>query len=272
MGFRLSLDSALLNQMWEGDPTLTELSLIATPTSGLNAMGVRALATVLPKSKLTKLTLSDTVFVDPGVITALAAALPNSSLLELGLHRFTIDNSGAAIIASAMEKSPLTCLNLDDNNIGDEGAAAIASALKNSPLTSLNLEENYIHRAGAKTLAEALPHSQLTTLKLRGNAIDSEGFNAIVDALPYSRVTELSIDWYRKNRGVVPDGKSVEMYARIDAILAENKARAARGEDPPALPGTVAPAAPTPVIAEISPAQRIHAAQREEARGGVGGF
>lgn len=228
-----------LKRMSAGDPTLTEAIFSPTQSASfIDAPCLNALAAALPNSKLTKLNISGTHFLKhqggAEAIAALAKAIPQSLLRELVTYECNLGPEGAKLLAPALENSPLTHWQAGGNDIDDEGAKAIAATLQKSSLTMLCLRNNKIGVEGAKALAAALPYSRVIELDLVGN-----------HNIPQT------LQW------------------QIEDILATNKARLARGEEPPAPPGALAP---TPVIAEISPAQRIYADQREELRNGVGGF
>ena len=140
--------------------------------------GARALAEVLPKTRLTTIDLTHSKIGDAGAL-ALAEALPNSQLTTLMLgaktHQYDLRDSklgdvAARALAEVLPETQLTVLDLRHNSIGDAGARALAGALPKTQLTTLVLGSNSIGDAGARALADALPETQLTELDLNDNA------------------------------------------------------------------------------------------------------
>jgi Ran GTPase-activating protein (RanGAP) involved in mRNA processing and transport len=165
----------------------------------------------------------------------------DKTLTDVHLDEIGIEDEGAEKIAAVLPNSKLIELYLGGNRIGDEGAKKIAAALPKG-LKRLDLGWNEIGDEGAKKIAAALPQSNLEDLWLYENKISEVGFNHFVKLLPFSRVTSFAFGGNQI---------SERLETEINDIVAANKARAERGEDPPPL---------TPELAEeygIGPGTKV---------------
>ena len=158
----------------DGEPSLTSLSL---GSNGISARGATALAGALGLGlcRLSCLRLQKNSLLPAGA-SALAAALPRSSLTELNLAGCHVADQGAAALGAALsEGARLTSLDLSTNGVGDAGATALASCLPHvAALQVLLLGGNGIGDAGGVALGGALGDagsSGLRTLDLKNNVL-----------------------------------------------------------------------------------------------------
>ena len=143
---------------------------------------ISALASALPNSQVQEIGLSSNLISD---ISALASALPNSQVQDIDLQNNLISDISA--LASALPNSRVQKIGLSSNQISD--ISALATALPNSQVQEIGLSSNLISDISA--LASALPNSQVQDIDLQNNLISD--ISALASALPNSRVQKIGL-------------------------------------------------------------------------------
>lgn len=166
----------------------------------------------------------------------LASALPKSRLSALTLWRNKVGNGGARALADALSHAStvLTSLDLHDTTIGPQGAAAIAQALAGGAAntaydsreeSSYESYANITVNTSAAATAGVARVEELSTprppplawLSLEGNPLGDDGAAALAWALPKSRLTELHLA--RCVWACVSEGAWGHLFFRFHIIL-----------------------------------------------------
>ena len=123
---------------------------------------------------------------------ALSGVFPRmATLLELSLHRNSIDDDSARALAQGVsECKRLQSLTLSHNRISDNGLDALIEGLPAS-VDTLNLQWNEV------TLARQLPLLRFKKLDLRGNSLSLDGPRVVAASLanPECRLEELNLNY-----------------------------------------------------------------------------
>ena len=145
---------------------------------------ISALASALPNSQVQEIGLSSNLISD---ISALASALPNSQVQVIWLHGNQISDISA--LATALPNSRVQTIGLRNNNISE--ISALATALPNSRVQEIGLFNNQI--SDISVLFAALPNSQVQYIDLGNNQISD--ISALATALPNSQVQEIYLGY-----------------------------------------------------------------------------
>jgi len=158
---------------WKG--RLKELSLrtnfedYSDTTYELSEEVAEGIKNVLSKFSISCLKLTGTDYFNYITGDLLSKLLKeNTSLEELHLNEYGIDDWGAGKIAKELENNrSLKILNFSRNQIGNEGSNALAKALKkNENLVMIDLSENKIGDQGVGEWPETLDQQRSIQLKL----------------------------------------------------------------------------------------------------------
>jgi hypothetical protein len=150
----------------------------------------KVLAEILPKTKVTKLYLSECKLTDDGM-KHLSTALLCSKVTCLEFYRVPLSNVGIAYLANALNQ--LKDLVIFRCSLDDEGLMCLSAALPTSNIATLSLIDNVnISTKGYTTLANALPTSHITKLEIRDTSqFGDQDAIALAEVLPYSQVSIL---------------------------------------------------------------------------------
>lgn len=214
--------------------------------NGIKDEGLKALATQLPSSQLSRLNLynNELVNFDP-----LARALSScSSLAKLDLGHNSLGDAGAQTIAGALSdrgcklkelhlvfcgigpvgaghlanslvtNTELQELFLGHNPIEDTGTIHLAEMLeKNRTLNALYLRSVKMTAEGAAALGRAMRRSCLGWLMLPQNSIGDEGVQALCEGLCQNTTVETLNISHQKEPGVVGPAAAVHLAAMLRA-------------------------------------------------------
>jgi hypothetical protein len=163
---------------------IAPLTVLNVASAGVNDGVLGALCKALEHGDV----MSTLVLRDNGITAAgaphlarvLSAAQPRLGHLDLSWNRLL--PPGATALAAALPASSLRWLSLAFNGIGDDGSCAIARAAGRAPLLAyLSLGSNGINGRGAFVLADTMTrNSALIELELSGNPIGILGARALV--------------------------------------------------------------------------------------------
>jgi Ran GTPase-activating protein (RanGAP) involved in mRNA processing and transport len=174
--------------------------------------GVALCQTLLQMTQLTRLNLSDNLFIDQGVFEQLAQGMTCMRFLRhLDLEWNFILTSGAQALSSALQCMPqLEGLSLECNRFGEAGIKALAESLMClSQLQLLKIQNidwsrrEGDHKHSDDSAANAIAQSvcsmtDLHTLTLGDNAYLHTGSSSLIDCLtPITKLQHLSLRYCR---------------------------------------------------------------------------
>eukprot|EP01114_Cavostelium_apophysatum_P020231 TRINITY_DN6728_c0_g1_i1.p1 TRINITY_DN6728_c0_g1~~TRINITY_DN6728_c0_g1_i1.p1 ORF type:complete len:573 (+),score=17.58 TRINITY_DN6728_c0_g1_i1:2-1720(+) len=221
-------EACKLAKLLDGDAHVTALNI-----TGATAEGLQFIASILPRSVITNLSLSQ-ITRNSGInmeqleellrhnitlrsleisasnlcadIKSTGAMLAsNSTLTELKIVCPKWQAKVAIGIANSLESCALTSVNLRDCTVSDAFANAILKLpTKGGSLTSLNLFRTNLSDKGAKCLSEVLRHNSILQHLNVGNSvvITKKGHVEIVSALEQnSTLTSLDLSGFRGDSG-----------------------------------------------------------------------
>eukprot|EP00960_Hanusia_phi_P069188 767023-Hanusia_phi.AAC.2 len=168
--------------------------LLAIPNSSLEELncdmnnigdvGVRALAALVPKSRLRVLSIQKNKITKLGAVALKRMITSGSvSLEELDISWNEILSDGACIFLEGLaENQTLRRLNVEWSGFGSEKALqALFLALKTSPLEVLNLSSNQIDSYGCLVVAQGLESNEsLQELRLDNNPLARQGIRELL--------------------------------------------------------------------------------------------